>query len=256
MVNNTMSPKWKYVRKSITNETAGLVGTGHFPPMYDLSSPDIRCGRNSTGSGPESDVAIVNAGSKVGFRLDYYPRGFCINCGQPQSMYFHDGALFAYLSRSPIQSNEGLQKWDGDGDFFKFTERGPDDDRGWFYNVVRDNWNVTIPKATPPGFYLLRVESLYPWNAFNKTQFYASCVQVEIRGPGGSSEPGPTVRFPGAFNNYDPGVLLPSDVSYGKWCNYKMPGPKVWRGEGDEGNGTTYCRPYVAASGPSIPVGP
>ena len=54
-------------------------------------------------------------------------------------MYFHDGPLFAYLSKSPIQSKEGLQKWDGDGDFFKIAEKGPDDDRGWFYDVSRNN---------------------------------------------------------------------------------------------------------------------
>ena len=82
MFNETMSPKWKYVRRSLTPETEKLVGTGGYPPMYDLSSENIRCGRNSSTVGALSDVAILEAGKKVGFRPDLYPTGFCSNCAQ------------------------------------------------------------------------------------------------------------------------------------------------------------------------------
>lgn len=39
--------------------------------MRNLSSPDIRCGVNATNTGPETGVALVEAGSKVGFRVDF-----------------------------------------------------------------------------------------------------------------------------------------------------------------------------------------
>jgi len=46
--------------------------------------------------------------------------------------------------------------------------------------------NFTIPKTTPPGKYLMRVEELYYQEAwFNFTQIYISCTHVEIKGPGG-----------------------------------------------------------------------
>lgn len=46
--------------------------------------------------------------------------------------------------------------------------------------------NFTIPKTTPPGKYLMRVEHMYPqgWR-FNGSQFYINCAQIEIKGAGG-----------------------------------------------------------------------
>jgi hypothetical protein len=77
----------------------------------------------------------------------------------------------------------------------------------------------------------LRIESIYPNRGFNKTQFYASCAQVEIVGSKGGDglQPGPTVKFPGAFDNYDEGVWLREEY-FNKWLSYKLPGPTVWRG--------------------------
>ncbi|ORY00156.1 glycoside hydrolase [Clohesyomyces aquaticus] len=238
MANETMHSKWQYVRRSLTPETEKTLGTGGFPPMYDLSSENIRCGRNSTSTGAQSDVATIEAGSKVGFRPDLYPKSWCVGCGQPQQPYFHDGPLFAYLAKSPQQTKEGLQTWDGNGDFFKIAQRGPYNDSWWWWDVISNNktlfseWNFTIPRATPPGFYLLRMDSIFPKPEFNRTQFYASCAQVEIVGSeDGGAQPGPTVRFPGAFDNYDPGVLLPAELWPGKnLTKYKMPGPPVWTG--------------------------
>ena len=43
---------------------------------------------------------------------------------------------------------------------------------------------VTIPKTTPPGQYLMRVEHIYP-SVKNDSQFYVNCAQVNIVGPGG-----------------------------------------------------------------------
>lgn len=59
---------------------------------------------------------------------------------------------------------------------------------------------------TPPGLYIMRIESIYPRYEFNRTQFFPTCMHVRINGPGGGkTPPGPTVTFPGAFDEYHPG---------------------------------------------------
>lgn len=46
--------------------------------------------------------------------------------------------------------------------------------------------NFTVPKTTPPGKYLLRVETAYGiTHEFNVTQFYINCAHIEVNGPGG-----------------------------------------------------------------------
>ncbi|KAF2871660.1 glycoside hydrolase [Massariosphaeria phaeospora] len=170
-------------------------------PLRNLNALSYRCGRNGTASGVDTDVATLAAGSKVGFQPT--------QAGQSS---FHDGPLQAYLAKSPEQTPQGLKKWDADGAYFKIAERGPDGP-GWFssYQGKKDyfyQFNFSIPAVTPPGFYILRIESVYPKPTFNTTQLYVNCAQVEITGPGGSHEPGPTVRFPGAFDEYDEGKYL------------------------------------------------
>src|SRR4051812_32211200 len=109
----------------------------------------------------------------------------------------HEGPLLAYLSRSPIQSSEGLKSYKADGDWFKVHQSVPFSDRSWFnytnvtvniaevcfsilcslciivlIKVIQIQNNFTLPATTPPGFYLLRSESLYPSTNFNSTQMY------------------------------------------------------------------------------------
>jgi hypothetical protein len=88
--------------------------------------------------------------------------------------------------------------------------------------------NATIPKATPDGEYLLRVEhiGLHMASSANKAQFYMSCSQVKITG-GGNGTPGPLVALPGAYKTSDPGIL----VNLNKVTTYEPPGPPVWTGE-------------------------
>jgi len=67
----------------------------------------------------------------------------------------------------------------------------------------------TIPKATPSGDYLIRVEhiGLHVAQSAGAAQFYISCGQVTVTG-GGSGTPGPLVAFPGAYSATDPGILI------------------------------------------------
>lgn len=68
---------------------------------------------------------------------------------------------------------------------------------------------MTIPKNTPSGDYLLRIEhiALHQASNVNGAQFYISCAQITVTG-GGSGSPGPLVSFPGAYKATDPGIKV------------------------------------------------
>jgi hypothetical protein len=86
--------------------------------------------------------------------------------------------------------------------------------------------NFTIPKTTPPGKYLLRIEQIYTMlsASFNSSQFYLNCGQIDIVGEGGGT-PGPMVRFPGAYDYFDPSLWTAFNPDLSK---YVPPGPPVW----------------------------
>ena len=89
--------------------------------------------------------------------------------------------------------------------------------------------NATIPKATPNGEYLLRVEhiALHMAMQANKAQFYLSCSQIKIT-DGGSGTPGPLASLPGAYKSNDPGILVNINTMAPE--SYVGPGPAVWTG--------------------------
>jgi hypothetical protein len=88
-----------------------------------------------------------------------------------------------------------------------------------------------MPKATPDGEYLLRVEhiALHMASQANKAQFYLSCSQIKVTG-GGSGTPGPLASFPGAYKSTDPGILVNLGTIANAPDSYQPPGPAVWSG--------------------------
>jgi hypothetical protein len=134
----------------------------------------------------------------------------------------------AYLSAS---TSSDVSQYEGDGDWFKIAYWGPKNDTYW---STRDQtgMNFTIPRTTPPGQYLLRVEHLYVRPTYNTTQWYVACAQINVLGKGGGN-PAPLVRFPGAYHLEDEGIWV-ADEMY-EWpltglLKYKPPGPSVWIG--------------------------
>ncbi|KAF2248691.1 lytic polysaccharide monooxygenase [Trematosphaeria pertusa] len=198
MFNNTVTEQWEYVR----NITAGFaaddaLAQDQYMPYYDIYDANIRCGRGAATSGPGTRTATVLAGDEVGFVVGR-------SADEPLEPYiiYHNGPGQAYLSRSPTDDLDG---YEGDAEWFKIAYLGPKNDSYW---LTRDQtgMNFILPRTTPPGKYILRVEHLYVRPAFNTTQFYIACAQIEVLGPGGGS-PGPLVKFPGAYNLSDPGKL-------------------------------------------------
>ncbi|KAL1597764.1 hypothetical protein SLS60_008251 [Paraconiothyrium brasiliense] len=223
MFNNTISEQWEYVRNITEGQAADSGLWDQYMPYYDLSSPDLRCGRGATTTGPGSKTAVVDAGEQVGFVVGR-------SADEPLQPYviYHNGPGQAYLSRSTA---ENLDHYDGSGLWFKIGYLGAKSDTYW---LTRDQtgMNFTIPSTTPPGDYLLRVEHLYVRPVYNTTQFYIACAQVRIRGPGGGT-PGPMAKFPGAYDLKDPGILVEGKIY--DWpesglLNYVPPGPSVWKG--------------------------
>ncbi|PKS11369.1 hypothetical protein jhhlp_003131 [Lomentospora prolificans] len=142
----------------------------------------MRCGRNGTLSGRGSDIATVVAGDVVGFK----------SSGKIGLDIYHPGPGLAYLSRSP--EGVDVRDYDGSGEWFKIEEIG----LNLTYSDIPGNegkvsWSLQgkyefmmrIPKRTPQGQYLLRVEHIYPNSGWNETQFYVNCAQVNVVGPGG-----------------------------------------------------------------------
>lgn len=224
MFNNTATEQWEYVRNITAGEAADSPGVyDQYMPYYDLSSPNLRCGRGAATSGPGTKTATILAGSEVGFIIGR-------SADEPLEPYiiYHNGPGFAYLSKS---AGEDLDRYEGDGDWFKIYYAGPKNDTYW---STRDQtgFNFSIPASTPPGKYLLRVEHLYVRPAWNTTQFYVACAQVEIVG-GGTGVPGPLMKFPGAYKEEDEGIMVKQEMY--DWplqglLGYKPPGPPVWTG--------------------------
>jgi len=89
--------------------------------------------------------------------------------------------------------------------------------------------SFAVPKSTPSGEYLVRVEhiALHSAGSVGGAQFYISCAQVKVEN-GGNGSPGPLVAFPGAYKATDPGVQI--NIYYPLPTSYTPPGPAVWSG--------------------------
>jgi hypothetical protein len=113
---------------------------------------------------------------------------------------YHDGPGGAFLSKAP---NDDLEHYDGKGDWFKIAEALASTNTSWKL-LGESDFRFHIPKTTPPGKYLLRMEFFYALSGFNQTQFYISCAHVNVVGPGGG-QPKEFIRFPGGYKQDDPG---------------------------------------------------
>ncbi|KAF2185672.1 lytic polysaccharide monooxygenase [Zopfia rhizophila CBS 207.26] len=217
-------------------------------PLYNVESVDVRCNRGGSTAGQGVETAIVLAGDEVGFGIANDSSFMSLGRG---GRIFHAGPGQAYLSKALAD----LETYEGDGDWFKIGQYGPKDAKDWVLNGTQYWMNFTIPKTTPPGKYLMRVEHMFPY-APAMLQFYISCAHVQIVGPGGGEMPvvcrcvadltrtcvempSPLVKFPGAYKMNDSNIaILPEHAQFPgeghernlfspKWVN---PGPAVWTG--------------------------
>ncbi|KAF2856826.1 lytic polysaccharide monooxygenase [Plenodomus tracheiphilus IPT5] len=200
----TGTSNWQAVRTTVNQySNAGL---------SDVTSDQIRC--YTTGNTAPT-IQNVAAGSSVGFTAS--------------PNIFHPGPLQFYLAKVP--TGETAATWEGKGNvWFKiYAEQATiaNGQLSWG-SLNKGTVSVTIPKNTPSGDYLLRVEHIALHQASNAggAQFYISCAQIKVTG-GGSGSPGPLVSFPGVYSANDPGIKV---NIYSGVKSYTPPGPAVWSG--------------------------
>lgn len=199
------SQSWTEVRTTVNKDSnAGVT---------DVTSDLIRCYTTPGTKAPS--IKSVAAGSSVGFSA--------------APNIFHQGPLQFYLAKVP--SGQTAATWEGTGNvWFKiYAEQAiiSGGQASWA-SLNKGTVSVTIPKNTPSGDYLLRVEhiALHSASTTNGAQFYISCAQITVTG-GGNGTPGPLVSFPGAYTNTDPGIKI---NIYSGVTSYTPPGPAVWSG--------------------------
>ncbi|KAK6340120.1 hypothetical protein TWF730_001892 [Orbilia blumenaviensis] len=196
-------------------------------PVTDPTSNDIRC--NVGGGAGISSKCGLKAGDQVTIEMhQQIGDRSCTNEGIGGA---HWGPVMAYLSKVDDASTA-----DGSSGWFKIYQstwaKAPtgDGSMDWWgtkdMNYCCGKLTFNIPANIPSGDYLLRAEALALHAAQspppNGAQFYMSCYQLSITGGSGSVPP--TVNFPGAYGNTDPGIFV---NIYQSLSTYIAPGPTV-----------------------------
>ncbi|KAI9151997.1 Endo-beta-1,4-glucanase D [Paramyrothecium foliicola] len=210
IVNGEATAPYEYVRKT----------TNYNSPIEDVTSPNMVCNQG----GLDADIRgqtkthAVAPGDAVGFTVN--------------SEIGHPGPLAVYMSKAP----EGTETSDylGDGDWFKVYELTTSDITSdglqwatYINNQGIHNFTFTLPEQLPAGNYLMRAEhvGLHGAGSFGGAQFYIGCAQLSVSGTGTGS-PSPVVKFPGAYDGNEPGLLL--SIYYPVPQSYVAPGPATW----------------------------
>ncbi|KAF2660995.1 lytic polysaccharide monooxygenase [Lophiostoma macrostomum CBS 122681] len=96
IANGTINKDWKYIRQVSPFVNVTKPGGPQQKPLYDLTSSNIRCGRDAMTTGNGTEIATVIAGHEIGFRLDlWFPKSdsktlqynFTIPAGTPAGLY-------------------------------------------------------------------------------------------------------------------------------------------------------------------------
>ncbi|KAF2794320.1 lytic polysaccharide monooxygenase [Melanomma pulvis-pyrius CBS 109.77] len=239
IVNGTVTPDYAYVRNTTYTPHPNIAPYDRLVPytavtQEELDATNITCGRDAFDAAGTTLTATVIAGEEIGFEV--------YNCCGLVPHIWHEGPAQAYMSAPP--SGTALEKYRGDGEWFKVAYWGPTNQTHWFPKD-KSQLLFKLPGNTPPGKYLLRVEQFMPLLP-DYTQWYVNCAHIEVRGPGGG-DPAPftTAKFPGTYKIEHPGISLPPEVGIARpedptpaypyaFLNltaYQPPGPALWTGQ-------------------------
>jgi hypothetical protein len=229
IVNNTISSEFQYVR-----DVTGNAGTRDSTwlkafPIFGPENANVTCGRGAfpVFNAATIQTATIVAGSEVGFMVS----GPMFEDDLIQYIY-HEGPGQMFLSKLPDKYAGDLSAYDASGDFFKIGYAGPVSATTWLLND-KLAMNATIPKTTPPGKYVLRIEQFLPSSQHGQSQWFVNCAHVEIVGNGGGV-PGPMVRFPNAYSEDDPSIWFKEEGTESGYpkdaMKYVEPKPAVWTG--------------------------
>ncbi|KAK1962990.1 fungal cellulose binding domain-containing protein [Colletotrichum sublineola] len=236
IVDGVATKSFEYIR---SNTRQAKYNPTKWENVRDDMTPDVtdfRCNKGAFTFAGKTRTMEVKAGSKVGFKL-----------GVGATMQ-HPGPGLAYMSKAPTTA----ATYEGDGDWFKIYEESVCNKNGAFTSDAWCTWDkdtidFTIPKDTPDGEYLLRIEHIGVHGAHvGQAEFYNSCAQIKVTG-GGNGTPGPMIRFPGGYKKTDPSFNF---SIYNGYKDYPMPGPPVWTG-GNSGSGANETETQPISAIPS-----
>lgn len=183
-------------------------------PVKGADNPDIKCGLSAQNG---AVVVPANPGSVVSF----------LWVGGGGGNWPHDtGPVMTYMascgSTSCDQFDPSNAKW------FKIDQAGRQSDGSWTQKAFqqRQAYQMNLPNNLAPGGYLIRHEiiALHLGMTMGGAEFYPACVQVMVGG-NGNGQASPTVSFPGAYSDSDPGIYVPN--IYDPGSNYTFPGGDV-----------------------------
>lgn len=198
-------------------------------PLQIVNSTNMRCNSGgSSGTALGTQTLTVRAGAELGFKI--------------ASTFGHPGVQQVYISRAP--PGVLAADYDGSGLWAKIYSASfrlapnstavpaepaidPLDGIVWATAKIH-SFRFTLPAELTAGEYLVRAEglALHAAHKPDNAQFYVGCAQVVVEAEGETSVMGPLVKFPGAYDNMSPGVLIPN--FWTKIRNYTMPGPGLW----------------------------
>lgn len=225
IVDGQTTKDFEYIREN---------SNGYQPTLAsEIVNNDFRCNKGSMDSAAKTKVYTVAPGAEIGFQLAY------------GASMKHPGPLQIYMSKAPGD----VKTYDGSGDWFKVYQEGVCEDisdglkdTDWC-TWGKDTASFKIPKDTPPGQYLVRVEHIGLHRGFSgNSEFYFTCAQIEVTGSG-SGVPGPLVKIPGMYKPEDPNIHF--DIYYPVPTSYNLPGPSVWSGGASSGSSSSISAPPV-----------
>jgi len=192
-------------------------GVDNGAPIDDVNSPDMRCGIGAT---PAKQAASAKAGDTI----QMWWKG---PTGIP---WFHAaGPIMTYMANCGGDCSSFNP--DSSTAWFKISELGektPGDPSSWYQADLPAGKPVTVqlPTNLKSGNYLFRQEIVATQNSqtLGKTEFYPSCLQLNVAGSSDGPAPSPTVHFPGAYSASDPGIF---GNFYNPNVDYIFPGGKL-----------------------------
>lgn len=170
----------------------------------------MTCNSNTV---PARETVNVTAGSFIGFMLSNH------------DVLYHLGPAAMYLGRVP--RGVSVDHWNGSGKhWFKIDEWGAVYNPFTFKCFRKSRLVTTIPKDTPPGEYLIRIEHLAMHRLYPEA--FVSCAQINITRGGTGTPPGIAIPGPEYITSRDSRINV--NIYWPVPTKYVVPGPPVWRG--------------------------
>lgn len=223
LINGEASKDWQYIRDIANNEPDPTYDS-KIDPLYaadSFSNTNFTCGREAFRAAPSTRTALVSVGSELGFQF---------NGAHTGQGLFHPGPTQVYMAKVPAgKTITTFTGYEDEAKWFKVASFAQKSDTAWA-TFNQPEVRFKLPKTTPSGDYLVRIESIYPVQEFQYAQFFISCAQITVEGPGGGN-PTDFIKFPGGYKETDPGIALSEEhVIWKNLSTYVAPGPKVWTG--------------------------